>query len=111
MTKEIILGTSMKSFNNKRDEILTWLSIIKNMSTPAGASLEEQSQDAFLGEVLRYAQVPQKLVELLHYITTDKKLTQMTLLTIRQMLSRNDKFSQELRRVFNEQTDIVNMCD
>ena len=66
----------MKSFDNRREEISIWLAIIKNMCTPAGASTKEQKHDVFLCQVLKSADLPEKLAELLHYISTDKSLTQ-----------------------------------
>ena len=71
----------------------------------------EQDEDIRLGENLIKAKIPQKLVELLHYITTNDQLTKKTLLTIRQMLCRNDQFSDDMRQAFIDKTDIINMCD
>ena len=79
----------MRDFDNRKEEIAVWLKIIKNISTPGGTAME-QDEDIRLGEHLIKAEIPQKLVELLHYITTNDQLTKKTLLTIRQMLCRND---------------------
>ena len=67
MTQDMLFNTDIKSFVNRKFDITSWLTIIKNMTTPVGQTIEEAKYDKSLYNIMRYSLVPQKLTEIMNH--------------------------------------------